>query len=132
MKKWICLLLLAATVLTAFSGCSKQEKEVSCAEVIAAYEGAGYTVFHRDYPEKEYGYACCIEIEGEDGGHISFYFFETDREAEAYAEERQWNVVLWLYSAAMFQPTWLTTKTYGNIEIEYDDKALYKPFQQLI
>lgn len=133
MKRMLCMLLFAAMVLSLFAGCtSKQDKEVTCQEVIAAYQEAGYTVYHRDYPEKEYGYLCCIEIESEDGDHISFNFFDTDKEAEAYAEERQWNWALWLYTAAMFQPTWLTTETYGSIEIEYDDDDLYKPFKELV
>lgn len=132
MKRILCLLLLAAVVLSCFGGCAAEpDREVRCAEVVAAYEEAGYSVWHRDYPEKEYGYACCIEIESDDGDRISFHFFETDQEAEAYAKERQWNWALWLYTAAMFQPTWLTTETYRNIEIEYDSKDLYAPFQQL-
>lgn len=133
MKRVLCLSLLVAMAMSLFAGCAaKQSKEVTCQDVIGAYEEAGYEVWHRDYPEKEYGYACCIEIEDEDGDHISFYFFETVNEADAYAKERQWNWALWLYSAAMFQPTWLTTETYGNIEIEYDQKDLYKPFKALI
>lgn len=133
MKRIFSVLLMVAMVLSLFSGCAgRQDKEVTCQDVIAAYEEAGYSVWHKDYPEKEYGYTCCIEIEGEDGSHISFHFFDTEKEAQDYAKERKWNVVLWLYTAAMFQPTWLTTKTYGNIEIEYDDGALYKPFQSLL
>lgn len=133
MKRCLSLLIAVALVLCLFTGCAvKQEKKVTCQAVIAAYQEAGYEVWHRDYPEKDYGYACCIEIENGDGDHISFYFFETEKEAEAYAKERRWNLVLWLYTAAMFQPTWLTTETYRNIEIEYDDKDLYKPFRELI
>ena len=133
MKRVICVVLLAAMVLAAFSGCAAEpNRAVSCGEVVAAYEEAGYAVWHRDYPEKEYGYACCIEIEGEDGNHISFYFFETEEEAESYADQRQWNWAVWLVSLAMFQPTWLTTKTYQNIEIEYDSDQLYKPFAELL
>lgn len=133
MKKLLSILLLFAMVAAMFAGCAgKQGRPVSCDEVIAAYEAAGYQVYHRDYPEKEYGYSCCIEIDSEDGAHISFNFFETEQEAAAYAEERQWNWAVWLISVAMQQPTWLTTKTYGNIEIEYTTGSLYKPFQQLI
>jgi hypothetical protein len=64
--------------------------------------------------------------------------YETDdtdlwlEQAESYAKERKWNVALWLYSAAMHQPTWRTTATYGNIEIEYDRNELYKPFAALV
>ena len=133
MKKAISILLLFAMVAAVFAGCAgKQGRPVSCDEVVAAYEAAGYRVYHRDYPEKQYGYSCCIEIDSEDGEHISFNFFETEQEAAAYAEERQWNWAVWLISVAMQQPTWLTTVTHYNIEIEYDSKDLYKPFEQLI
>ena len=133
MKKAISILLLFAMVAAVFAGCAgKQGRPVSCDEVIAAYEAAGYQVYHREYPEKDYGYSCCIEIDGEDGDHISFHFFDTAVEAESYAEERQWNWAVWLISVAMQQPTWLTTVTHYNIEIEYDSKDLYKPFEQLI
>ncbi len=133
MKKAISILLLLAMVAAMFAGCAgKQGRPVSCDEVIAAYKAAGYRVYHRDYPEKEYGYSCCIEIDSEDGEHISFHFFETNQEAEDYAKEREYNWAVWLISVAMQQPTWITTKTYGNIEIEYTSGKLYQPFTNLI
>ncbi len=123
----VCLCLLLS-----MTGCgSGQKKTITCAEVIAAYEEAGYQVSHWDYPEKEYGYLCEVDIEEEDGDSIRFHFFETAEEAEAYAQERQWNALLWLFSVIYSDPTWLETETYQNIEIEYDDDDLYKPFKKL-
>lgn len=132
MKRAIAALLLAAVLLGALAGCSqKQEREISCAQVIAAYEAAGYTVGHREYPEQDYGYVCEVTVES-GGKSIRFQFYDTPRQAQSQADQRQWNVALWLYSAAMGQPTWLTTTTYRNIEIEYDSSELYKPFQSLL
>lgn len=133
MKRGISVLLLLALVLPLFSGCKeKEQREISCEEVIAAYEEAGYTVYHREEPEKEFGYTCLVSISQEDGDAIYFHFYETNEEAEAYAEERQWNVLVWLFTWIYGDPSWLTTETYRNIEIEYDDKELYKPFKELI
>ena len=131
MKKAISILMLLAMMPALFAGCQKEKKPVSCAEVIAAYEEAGYDVYHREYPEKEYGYVCEVTIEEEDGDSICFHFHETNEEAEAEAEERQWNGLLWMFSAIYGDPTWLETETYLNIEIEYDDEGLYEPFKKL-
>lgn len=133
MKRILSLILLTALVLSLFAGCSGGiGRRVTCAEVIAAYEEAGYEVSHRDYPEREYGYLCEVTIEEEDGDSIRFHFYETDEEAEAYAEERQWNALLWGFSVIYGDPTWLETKTHYNIEIEYDDDALIEPFRKLV
>ena len=60
------------------------------------------------------------------------HFFEANDEAESYVDEKERNVILLIFSCAMFEPTWLTTKTYNNIEIEYDENYLYKPFKTLL
>ena len=95
MKRLIASILLLAMVLSMFAGCGKkEEREISCEEVIAAYEEAGYDVYHRDYPEKEYGYVCEVTIEEEDGDSIRFHFYETNEQAQAEAEERPFVDVL--------------------------------------
>ena len=131
MKKIIAAVLLLSMALTMFAGCQKEKKEITCAQVIAAYEEAGYEVYHREYPEKEYGYVCMVRIEEGDGDSIEFHFHETSEDAQAEAEERQWNSLLWIFSAIYGEPTWLKTETYRNIEIEYDDDDLYTPFKEL-
>lgn len=132
MKRIFCLFLLTALLLSVFSGCSGKSRPVTCDEVIAAYKEAGYEVSHRDYPEKEYGYVCMVRIEEEDGDSIEFHFHETQEEAEAEAGERQWNALLWGFSVIYGDPTWLETETHYNIEIEYDDDDLIKPFRKLV
>ena len=132
MKQIVCFFLFTALLLVVFTGCADKSRPVTCDEVIAAYEQAGYEVWHRDYPDREYGYLCEVAIEEEDGDSIRFHFYETSEEAEAEAEQRQWNGLLWMFSVIYGEPTWLETESYRNIEIEYDDDALYKPFKKLI
>lgn len=132
MKRLLCLCMALAMLAAMLGGCRKETREITCDEVIAAYEEAGYEVSHRDYPEKEYGYACMVRIEEEDGDSIEFHFHETEEAAEAEAEERQWNGLLWMFSVIYGDATWLETERYRNIEIEYDDDALIKPFRKLV
>ena len=131
MKK-INILLIILFVVVISSSCDKTEKEITCEEVIKVYEEAGYTVFHKesDYKENQVCYVKCTAPNSEE--YIFFNFFETSDAAKKYADERDWNVVLYIFSCALCEPTWLTTKTYNNIEIEYHKSYLYKPFKNLI
>lgn len=119
-----------------FVGCNttvKTEKVVTCSNVIAAYKEAGYEVFHKESTTEDWDWVCYVkatDLETDD--YIFFYFFETHEEAVAYSEERQYNVLIWLFSVIYGDPSWLTTKVYNNIELEYDNGSLYEPFQDLI
>ena len=64
--------------------------------------------------------------------YIFFYFFDTHEQANAYAKTREYNVLIWLFSAIYGDPSWLTTKVYNQIEIEYDQAYLYEPFEKLL
>ena len=104
---------------------------ISCADVVSVYEMAGYSVFHKDCQGEAYN--CYIQAEDSDSGeYILFHFFDTAQQAESYADDSKWNVVLWLYSLACGEPTWITVKTCGNVEVEYGSGALYQPFGMLI
>lgn len=132
MNKILCIFVLLISIITLIS-CDNTKKEISCEDVIRVYEEAGYEVFHKeqyDEESKEVCYIQCTAPNSED--YIMFHFYETIDAAEAYADERQWNIILFVFSCAMFEPTWLTTKTYNNIEIEYHHDYLYKPFKTLI
>ena len=132
MKKMFLSMLLLISIFT-LTSCDNNKKEITCEDVVKVYEEAGYTVFHKDTNTDDYKYECyvqCTASNSED--YIMFHFFETTEEAKSYADEREWNVILFIYSCAMFQPTWLTTKTYNNIEFEYHENYLYKPFKTLL
>lgn len=133
-RKVLCAFLAVLLFASGISGCrSAQTREISCADVVQAYEESGFAVFHEEDTLPDTGEVCCVRAEDKESGeYIYFHFFETEEQAKACAERHAWNVVLWLYSVACWQPTWLTTKTYKNVEYEYCDSALVKPFQKLI
>lgn len=131
MKRCFAMILCTALLLCCM-GCNAQVKDITCDDVIAAYEKAGYEVFHKDSSYHENG-VCYVRIDDpKSDDYIYFEFFKDAESAQSYAETRQWNVLLWLFSVIYSDPSWLTTKTYGNIEYEYDNSDLIKPFNELI
>ncbi len=130
MKRVICF-LLCICLIVALPGCKQQVRALSCEEVAAAYEGAGYSVFH-EHPAEDQAYDCYLKAENGDGEYLFIYFFPTSDAAEEHAAGRKWNAVLWLFSAVMGEPTWIHTVTYGTVVVEYEDKELYEPFEDLI
>ena len=133
MMNKVLALLLGMVILLNIAGCSDEEREITCDQVIAAYEEAGYEIFHKEAADGEQDYVCYVRAtDPQSGEYIFFHFFYSTEAAESYADEQEWNPVLWLYSLVSAEPTWLTTKTYNTIEIEYDNGDLYKPFQTLL
>lgn len=133
MKNRLSILCVLATLTAMLMGCGSDDTHtiLSCTDVVSAYEEAGYEVWHQEYAEEERDYLCEIAVENDDGDSIHFHFFDSKEQAEEYAKERKWNVLLWAYAAVSGEPTWLYTEVYDTIEIEYDNKDLYKPFQEL-
>ncbi len=128
-RRSVCIILCICAVLSLGACAAKEQPEITCDEVAAAYEAAGYSVFHNHAPEIG-NMVCYLEIHNDDDAQILFHFYETAEEAEA--EQLDWNVLLWLYSVIYGDPTWVHTETYRNIEIEYTDKSLYTVFEKLI
>ncbi len=129
MKRMILCLL---AVLLLLSGCGAVVRDVTCGEIVAAYEEAGYEVFHQD-PSGIDEYDCYIKVEDKEAGRsIYFHRFPTAIEAQSRADARQYNVLIWLFSVIYGDPLWVHTTTYGCYEIEYDSEELYEPFEKLI
>lgn len=126
----VCAILALLVLLACLNGCQHDtQRNVTCDEVIEAYEKAGYEVFHEDTQSE--AYACHVKAwDGEQ--EIYFHFFDTAEAAEQYAQSNKWNVILWLYSVAIAQPYWPNVKAYGNVEYEYADKGILEPFRELI
>lgn len=128
------LMLVISILFASLASCSKGEiKEITPEDVVAAYENAGYEVWQSEEDDDSIeGERYTIRATHENGDYIFFHFFDSEENAEAYADTRWYNVLIWLFSVIYGEPSWLTTDTYGNIEIEYDDKTLYEPFKELI
>ncbi len=131
MRKTVIVILLCIGILLSATGCSGEQREVTCEDVVAAYEEAGYDPSHHHSPQIG-NMVCYVLVENDDDEQIYIHFFETAEEAEAEESQRQYNVFIWLFSVIFGDPTWVHTTTYRNIQIEYTDKALYEPFAKLI
>ena len=136
MKKFI-LLIIAIFLVITLSSCDNDnivsEKEITCEDIIKVYEKAGYEIFHKETTDQDYDWNCYIKCTAPDSDdYISFYIFDTNEEASNYADGRDWNILLYFFSELFGDSSWLKTKSYNNIAIEYDQKELYKPFESLL
>ncbi len=136
MKRFLAILLAVCTLT--FAGCNSHrtsDVEITCADVITAYEEAGYSIFHCEtQPDEKIDYNCYLEITRSDSdGEMYMHFFDTHEDAVAYLDEAPYATIgIGLFSLIWGQPTWVRFKTYNQISIEYDDAELYKPFQKLL
>ena len=136
MKKFILLIIEIFLVIT-LSSCDNDnivsEKEITCEDIIKVYEKAGYEIFHKETTDQDYDWNCYVKCTAPDSDdYIFFYIFDTNEEACNYADGRDWNILLYFFSELFGDSSWLKTKSYNNIAIEYDQNELYVPFESLI
>lgn len=136
MKK-IYACILAVLLCITFVSCGKVEpKELSCEDIIKAYEDAGYYVMHGEHKdEADSAQLCYIKAnltEDEDSDYIYFITCFTEEQAEEAAKTDKYNLAVWLYAAVSGESRWLKTGTYGKIEYSYYNPKLIEPFNELI
>ena len=138
MKKIISMLLLLSLCFL-FTACGNQApKEISCEELIAAYEKAGYRVLYHGHEDdvvyNDLGQYCAFEIRDPDNEdnymYVNRYFNEDD--AKAACEDRQFNVVLWLFFGIFGEWRWLHVGCYDDIEYETFDYKMLRPLKELM
>ena len=136
MKKFILLIVtifLAITLSSCDNNNMVSDKEITCEDIINIYEEAGYEIFHKETTDQDYNWNCYVKCTVPDSDdYIFFYIFDTNEEADNYADERDWNILLYFFSELFGDSSWLKTKSYNNIAIEYDQSELYKPFESLM
>lgn len=138
MKKIISILLLLSLCFL-FTACGKSEpKEISCEEIIAAYENAGYTVLYHDHENdtvyNDLGIYCSFEIRdpNNEDNYMYVHRFFNEEDAKAASKERQFNPILWLFFGIFGEWRWLHVGCYANIEYETFDRKMIKPLEELI
>ena len=137
MKIKLILILSLAFSIISLASCDSQnitsDKEITCVDIIKVYEEAGYEIFHEETTDQDYDWNCYVKCTAPDSDdYIFFYIFDTNEEAVNYADEREWNILLYFFSELFGDSSWLKTKSYNNIAIEYDQNELYVPFESLI
>ncbi len=136
MRKAVSALLIFAFMLSLFA-CSRSEiKDISCDDIIKAYEDAGYYVSHGEHKdESESSELCYIKAnisEDADSDYIYFITCFTEEQAKEIAKRDKYNWAIWLYATVVGESRRLKSGTYGKIEYSYYNSELIKPFQDLI
>lgn len=126
------IFLIALTFLLLLTGCSRR-KDITCQEIVAAYEAAGYSVSTERYDERlEYGRVGYIQANHPDGGYIYFSIFGTEEEAQAYIKQFYHPVMMGLFSVIYGDPSWPRWEAHGCIVVEYDRPVFYHVFENLM
>ena len=136
MKKIISILLLLSLCFS-FASCdnNSEPKKISCEDIIAAYENAGYFVdyhSHDEDPEEYYCYIIIYENEDSASDLMEITFYNTAEGAKEAAESRKYNVALWMVSAMHGEFRWLNTGCYGNLTYSSFNKNMLKPLKELM
>ena len=137
MKRIISIILLLSFVLSLTAcGNSTETKEISCEDIIKAYEDAGYYVTHGAHKDEFEGSRLCYIkanlTENSDSDYIYFITCFTEEQAEEAAKTDKYNLAVWFYATVSGESRWLKTGTYGKIEYSYYNPKLIKPFKDLI
>ena len=137
MKKIISLILLISFAFS-FTACDNktEPKEITCEDIIKAYEDAGYYVTHGEHKtQAESSQLCYIKAnltEDSDSDYIYFITCFTEKQAKEAKKTDKYNLAVWLYATVSGESRWLTTGTYGKIEYSYYNSKLIKPFNELV
>ena len=130
------LLLLSLAFSLAACGSNAEPKELTCDEIVQAYEDAGYYVIHGEHKdETESSQLCYIKAsisEDSDSDYIYFVTCFTEEHAEGLAKSDEYNLGVWFYATVMGEHRWLKTGSYGNIAYSYYNSELIEPFNELI
>ena len=137
MKKILSIILLLSFSLSLTAcGNSAEPKEISCEDIIQAYEDAGYYVAHGEHREEtDSSHLCYIRAsvtEEPYGDYIYFITCFTEKQAKEKRETDKYNLIIWFYASISGEARWLKTGTYGKIEYSYYNPKLIKPFNKLV
>ena len=136
MKKILSLILAVSLSFSLFACAQNEQKEITCDDIIKAYEDAGYNVIHGEHKnENESSRLCYIKVNetDDDSDYIYFTTYFTEEQAKEAEDIDEYNILTWLFALALGdEGRWLKTGTYGNIEYSYYNSDLIKPFEELV
>lgn len=136
MKKSIAILLLFTLILS-FTSCNESEsKEISCEQIIQAYEDAGYVVVHHTHDDtyESLNIWCSMKIkiaEKVDNDFINCIYIDRYNTADNANNARTQNMASdIIYSIGELR--WRNTGTYGDIYYSTFNKELLNPLKELM
>ena len=135
MKKLISILLILSFACSFTACASKEPKQISCEDIIKAYEDAGYFISYHSHSEDSEEYYCYIIIyENEDSTSdlVEITRYNTAEGAKEAAENRKYNLAIWMVVAMYGEFRWLRTGCYGDMVYSTFDYKMLKPLKELI
>ena len=140
MKKLISSLLLLSLLLISLVSCSRMEStnEISCEDIIKAYEDAGYSLGHHLHEDPAYeaeAIYCALMFEDpQDPAESQIYInrYETVADAVHAHSENKYNPILWLFFSIVGEKRWLHSGQYGEIQYNTFDAKMAKPLKELL
>lgn len=136
MKRLIAVLLLF-TIILSFTSCNKSEpKEISCEQIVQAYEDAGYVVVEHSHDNtyESLNIWCSMRIktsEKADNGFINCIYIDRYNTADDANAARTQNMATdIIYSIGELR--WRSTGTYGDIYYSTFNKELLDPLKKLM
>ena len=139
MKRIISIILLFSLAMS-FTACDDSEpKEISCEEIITAYEKAGYSVLYHGHENdtvyNDLGIYCSFEIRENPDNAANYVYIDryfTEEQAKAASDEQQFNPILWLFFGVFGEWRWLHTGCYGDIVYSTFEYKMLKPLKGLM
>ena len=135
---FLSLLLLLPLLLSMTSCGGKSATDLSCEEIIAAYEEAGYGVWHNHDDPYYYDLneACYIKISDPDAPEENYVYitrYFTEEDAEAAYEEGKFNVGLWLFFGYVGgEWRWMHVRRYGDVVVQTFEWDMLEPLRDLM
>lgn len=122
-----------------FISCSNnaEQREISCEDIINAYQDAGYIVkYHNHRGENtEYDAICNIQIEDSNNPEKNYLYIDryaNADEAENAAKENKYNIVTWFIFALHGEWRWLKSESYGEFHYHTFNNKIVKPLEDLM
>ena len=135
-KKIISIILLLSFALSLTAcGNNAEPKEISCEDIIKAYEDAGYFISYHSHSEDSEEYYCYIIIyENEDSTSdlVEITLYNTAEGAKEAAENKRYNIAIWMVAAMYGEFRWLRTGCYGDMVYSTFNYKMLKPIKELI
>lgn len=131
-KRVFAFLIILFITIT-LSACNNvEQKELTCGEIIQAYEEAGYAnIFHEENESNEF-YIIIYKTENINFDLAEINIYSSTEAAKDAANKKRYNIAIWFISAFLGETRWLESGHYGNIQYSSYDSKLLKPLKELL
>ena len=135
---FLMIVIAVALMLACLISCGKTEpKEISCEDIIKAYDNAGYTVKYHNHSitNTESDIICSIQIDDPSNPPKNYLYIDryaNIESAKMAVKDTSYNPVLWFVFAINGETRWLKSEQYGVIHYHTYSNKITKPLENLM